>query len=56
MLIIVMINRIYTTIATTISADSQPEPVPESHDPTATSEKQPQPTNNSNDQLDVPTS
>ena len=36
--------------------DVQPAPAPESHDPTATSEKQPQPPNDTNEQQDVPTS
>ena len=36
--------------------DVQPEPAVESHDPTATSEEQPQPPNDTNEQQDVPAS
>ena len=55
MLIIVMINTILLMLLQYLATDVQPEPVSESHDPTATSEEQPWPTNNSNEQ-DVPTS
>ena len=36
--------------------DVQPEPAVESHDPAATSEEQPQPPNDTNEQQDVPAS